>query len=95
MVRILIPILACLFLLGAAFNSAAERGRSGERQPEIFEAPLDFFLKPESVQIDSYLLEGTRRYFYAFCYPSRYIWGATAGILINLKERLQASWYES
>ena len=62
---------------------------------EIFEAPLDFFLKPESVRIDSYLLEGTRRYFYAFCYPSRYIWGATAGILINLKERLQSSWYES
>ena len=87
MVRILISILACLFLPLRLISQPRE-------VDESFEAPLDFFLKPESVRIDSYLLEGTRRYFYAFCYPSRYIWGATAGILINLKERLQASWYE-
>lgn len=51
---------------------------------EAFEAPLDFFLDPANHQQCSREFEGTMRKFYAMPYGDRYIWGATAGILINL-----------
>lgn len=51
---------------------------------ETFEAPLDFFLDPANHQQCSREFEGTMRKFYAMSYDGRYIWGATAGIIINL-----------
>jgi len=55
---------------------------------EVFEAPLDFFLMPHNRRRDSRIYEGRRRHFYAFPYGDYYIWGATAGILVNLSEVL-------
>ena len=55
---------------------------------EAFEVPLAFFLDEASRRIHSRLRDGRRRYYYAFEYADRYIWGATAGMLVNLQRRI-------
>ena len=55
---------------------------------EAFEVPLAFFLDETSRRLHSGLREGRRRYFYAFEYADRCIWGATAGMLVNLQRRI-------
>lgn len=57
---------------------------------EAFEAPLDFFLAPGSLQRHSRIYEGKERHFYVFPYGDHFIWGATAGMLVNLTEILTA-----
>ena len=55
---------------------------------EAFEVPLDFILERENRQRDSYEFQGVQRHFYVFRYGERNIWGATAGMLVNLAEIL-------
>ena len=55
---------------------------------EVFEVPLGHFLHPESQKTERRVYQGRTRYFYAFPYGRHYIWGATAGILVNLVEIL-------
>ena len=55
---------------------------------EVFEVPLRFFLTPDNRRLDSRLYQGQRRHFYAFPWGEYYIWGATAGMLVNLVEVL-------
>ena len=55
---------------------------------EAFEVPLEFILDPANRQRDSYDFQGVIRYFYVFRYGDRNIWGATAGMLVNLAEIL-------
>ena len=55
---------------------------------EAFEVPLAFFLDKASRQVHSGMRDGRRRYYYAFEYADRYIWGATAGMLVNLQRRI-------
>ena len=58
---------------------------------DIFEVPLAFFLDPANHQRHSRTLSnGTVRGYYAMPYGDRYIWGATAGMLLNLYEVLAA-----
>lgn len=53
---------------------------------EIFETPLDFLMNPRNHQIVRRPEDGRR--FFAMSHGERYIWGATAGMLRNLYERL-------
>lgn len=53
---------------------------------DAFEVPLDFILDPANRQTESYDFQGVTRYFYVFRYERRNIWGATAGMLVNLTE---------
>ena len=55
---------------------------------EAFEVPLAFFLDEASCRIDSGVRGGIRRRYYAFEYADHYIWGATAGMLVNLRRRV-------
>ncbi len=55
---------------------------------EVFEVPLAFFLAPENRQRHSRVYEGKDRLFYVFPFKDHYIWGATAGMLVNLVEVL-------
>lgn len=55
---------------------------------EAFEVPLDFLLDPSNHQKCSADFENTTRFFYAMPYGRHFIWGATAGMLINLYEVL-------
>lgn len=50
---------------------------------EVFEVPLAFALDPRNHERDSYEREGRRREFFVLRWQERYIWGATAGILVN------------
>ena len=60
---------------------------------EIFEVPLSFIMDPANHKTDSRLLpSGEKRWFYAIPYEDRYVWGATAGMLVNLQEVLSALW---
>lgn len=55
---------------------------------EVFEVPLAFLMDPANHQKCSAEFEGTTRHFYAMPYGRHFIWGATAGMLINLYEVL-------
>lgn len=62
---------------------------------EVFEVPLAFFLEPDSQHRHSRNVQGVERYFYAFPYEERYIWGATAGMLVNLCDVLREACSEN
>lgn len=55
---------------------------------DAFEAPFAFLMDPANHTRDVREFDGRMRQFYAMPYGERYIWGATAGILRNLYERL-------
>jgi len=55
---------------------------------DIFEVPLAFVLDPANHERHSREVRGRVRAFYVLPYPGRYIWGATAGMLVNLAEVL-------
>lgn len=56
---------------------------------EVFEVPLAFLLDPANHQRHSREFEGRSREFYAMPYEGYFIWGATAGMLIDLYEALR------
>jgi len=55
---------------------------------EVFEVPLGFLMDPANHQRHAREWRGRLRHYYAMPYGERYIWGATAGMLKNLHERL-------
>ena len=56
---------------------------------EVFEAPLAFLLDTANHQRNHVQYEGRERYYYAIPYGTHYIWGATAGMLMNLNAFLK------
>lgn len=50
---------------------------------ECFEVPLDFLITPENQRLESAMYKGRMRQYYAIPYRHRYIWGATAGMLVT------------
>ena len=57
----------------------------------VFEVPLEFLMNPANHQLHSREFRGVERNYYAMPYEERYIWGATAGILRVLYERIYRS----
>jgi 8-oxo-dGTP pyrophosphatase MutT (NUDIX family) len=57
---------------------------------EIFEVPLAFLLDARNREQGTREWQGHKRLFYAYRYREHYIWGATAGIIVNLAQRLSA-----
>jgi 8-oxo-dGTP pyrophosphatase MutT (NUDIX family) len=55
---------------------------------EVFEVPLGFLIDPANHRRESRVFNGATRYFYAMLWQRHYIWGATAGMLVNLSEVL-------
>ncbi len=55
---------------------------------DVFEVPLAFLMTPSNHRRDSRLFRGVQRHFYAMPYRDNYIWGATAGIIRNLFNRV-------
>ncbi len=58
---------------------------------EAFEVPLDFLMDPANHQRHSREWNGVIRYYFAMPFEERNIWGATAGVLRNLWERIYAA----
>lgn len=56
---------------------------------EAFEVPLAFILDRANHRRESAMRDGRRRFFYVLPYEDRYIWGATAGMLVNLYDVLR------
>lgn len=57
---------------------------------DAFEVPLTFLLDERNHQKHARPWRGRDRHYYAMPYEGRYIWGATAGMIRNLHERLFA-----
>ena len=55
---------------------------------EVFEVPLAFLLEERNRQRRTREFQGRQVGYYVFEYGSRVIWGATAGILVNLNRML-------
>jgi 8-oxo-dGTP pyrophosphatase MutT (NUDIX family) len=63
--------------------------RINEREvDDAFEVPLAFLMDPANHQLHSKEFRGMERSYYAMPFAERYIWGATAGILRVLYERI-------
>jgi 8-oxo-dGTP pyrophosphatase MutT (NUDIX family) len=54
----------------------------------VFEAPLDFLMDPANHEKREADYRGRRRFYYVMPYEGRFIWGATAGMIRALYERL-------
>lgn len=55
---------------------------------EVFEVPLRWLLDRRNLQREERHFRGRLRGYYVYQYDGRTIWGATAGMLVNLLERL-------
>jgi 8-oxo-dGTP pyrophosphatase MutT (NUDIX family) len=58
---------------------------------DAFEVPLAFLMDPANHQVHSKEFRGIERSYYAMPFGERYIWGATAGILRVLYQRIYLS----
>lgn len=56
---------------------------------EVFEVPLDFLMDPTNHKRHRMTWKGREREYYAMPYRNYYIWGATAGMLVNLYEKIR------
>jgi 8-oxo-dGTP pyrophosphatase MutT (NUDIX family) len=57
----------------------------------VFETPLSFLLEPGNHSLQSMMWEGRERRFHEIMWEDRRIWGATANMIVNLAQRLQAA----
>ena len=55
---------------------------------DAFEVPLSFLMNSDNHETHTREWRGTQRSYYAMPYGERFIWGATAGMIRNLHERL-------
>lgn len=55
---------------------------------DVFEAPFEFLMDPANHEKHSREWQGQLRHYYAMPWQGRYIWGATAGMLKSLHDRL-------
>ncbi len=56
---------------------------------DVFEVPLEFLMNEDNHFKHQRRWKGHDRYYYAMPYGERYIWGATAGMIRNLHQRLR------
>jgi 8-oxo-dGTP pyrophosphatase MutT (NUDIX family) len=74
-----------------ALVSAEAKLRIDENEvADTFEVPLPFLMNPGNYQRHTRTIGGRERHFFAVPFGDRFIWGATAGILRNMRERLFA-----
>lgn len=58
---------------------------------QVFEVPLDFLLDPANLTTRTLDYKGRARHVLEYRYPTQRIWGATASMLLNLRQRLEAT----
>ena len=52
---------------------------------DVFEVPMGFLLDPRNHRYESAFYRGRMRHYWAMPYGERFIWGATAGMLVTLQ----------
>ena len=75
----------------ALVDPAAPLTLDAREVADAFEVPLGFLMDPANHQRHSRIIGGQERHFHAMPFEDRFIWGATAGILRNMHERLFSS----
>jgi len=78
-------------LVQSGFDLSLDRSEVAD----VFEVPLSFVLDARNHERHSRTFQGRLRHFYVLPFEDRFIWGATAGMLINLYEVLtgeKAAW---
>lgn len=78
---VVIPVVALV-------NAACSFQAQPQEVDDIFEVPLSFLMDAANRQIQSREFNGLARHFYVYPHGERYIWGATAGMIKNLHDRL-------
>lgn len=58
---------------------------------ETFEVPLEFVMDRRNHQRQSAVWQGRRRHYYAMPFGEYFIWGATAAMLVNLVDVMEAA----
>jgi 8-oxo-dGTP pyrophosphatase MutT (NUDIX family) len=58
---------------------------------DAFEVPLEFLLERGNCRRVEADYQGRRRHWFEFHYAGHRIWGVTAAVLVNLRERMQSS----
>jgi 8-oxo-dGTP pyrophosphatase MutT (NUDIX family) len=61
---------------------------NNEEVDDLFEVPLAFLMTPANHRRRNRVVMGQQRYFYEITFEGRAIWGATAGIIRALYERI-------
>ena len=61
---------------------------------EVFEVPLDVLLDPKNHKLESREIQGRTVGYYVIRHAERAIWGATAGMVVNLYRQLAAAQIE-
>jgi len=61
-----------------------------EEVEEVFSVPLDFLVRPENMHLHMREWRGARRGYLAIPFGPHYIWGASARMIRNLADRLEA-----
>jgi 8-oxo-dGTP pyrophosphatase MutT (NUDIX family) len=74
-------------IVSPAFRLSVDR----REVAEVFEVPLAFLMDEANHQKHTRPWRGRDRHYYAMPYGDRFIWGATAGMLKNLHQRLFGS----
>jgi 8-oxo-dGTP pyrophosphatase MutT (NUDIX family) len=72
----------------ALVNPACQFLAQPNEVDDIFEVPLEFLMNAKNRQIQSREFKGIARYFYVYPHGRRFIWGATAGMIKSLHDRL-------
>lgn len=63
---------------------------TSEEVAEVFSIPADLMFRDDYPKRHGRFFEGRERSYYAFPHREWYIWGATAGMLVNLRDVLTA-----
>lgn len=58
---------------------------------QVFEVALDFLLDPANLTTRTLDYKGRARHVLEYRYPTQRIWGATASMLLNLRQRLETT----
>jgi 8-oxo-dGTP pyrophosphatase MutT (NUDIX family) len=59
---------------------------------EVFEVPLAFLLDVANHKYESAFYRGRMRHYWAMPYGERFIWGATAGMLVTFQRLITRQW---
>ncbi|MEM7253930.1 MAG: CoA pyrophosphatase, partial [Pseudomonadota bacterium] len=78
---LVVPVVA---IVNDGFNLAVDEFEVAD----VFEVPLSFILNRSNRQVHTRTFDNQERTYFVFEFEHRYIWGATAGMLSNLLERV-------
>jgi len=59
---------------------------------DVFEVPLAFLLDARNHRYESAFYKGRMRHYWAMPYGERFIWGATAGMLVTFQRLMSRAW---